>query len=238
MPGRDACRSTDERELRRAAERLRRFLAGGPRRQREIAGGRPLASRHRALDEPRPRASVPGPGSAAAPTCSGSPRSGSGPSRSSPSSTRGEHLVRRYLGAFGPAPRTDIADWAGMRVGALGEALERMELRRFRDEQGRELLDLPRAPLPPAETPAPVRFLPTWDATLLVHARRTGILAERAPHADLPRPATRSRSRRSSSTAQVAGIWRHEGGARACWSRSAGSTRDARAPSSRRRPSG
>ena len=54
-----------------------------------------------------------------------------------------------------------------------------MALRRFRDEQGKELLDLPRAPLPDPETPAPVRFLPTWDATLLVHARRTGILPER-----------------------------------------------------------
>jgi hypothetical protein len=53
-----------------------------------------------------------------------------------------------------------------------------LRLRRFRDEDGRELVDLPRAPLPEPETPAPVRFLPTWDATLLVHARRTGILPE------------------------------------------------------------
>jgi hypothetical protein len=83
-------------------------------------------------------------------------------------------LVRRYLGAFGPAPRPDIAVWAGVRVGVLAAALERLELPRFRDERGRELLDLPRAPLPPAETRAPVRFLPTFDATLLVHARRTG----------------------------------------------------------------
>jgi hypothetical protein len=51
-------------------------------------------------------------------------------------------------------------------------------LRRFRDEQGKELLDVPRAPLPDPETPAPVRFLPTWDTALLVHARRTGILPE------------------------------------------------------------
>jgi len=51
-------------------------------------------------------------------------------------------------------------------------------VRRFRDEDGGELVDLPRAPLPDADTPAPVRFLPTWDATLLVHARRTGILPE------------------------------------------------------------
>ena len=97
----------------------------------------------------------------------------------------GEHadaldlLVRRYLGGFGPAPRTDIADWAGIPAKALDPALERLKLRRFRDEGGAELLDLPRAPLPDADTPAPVRLLPVWDATLLVHARRTGILPER-----------------------------------------------------------
>jgi len=89
-----------------------------------------------------------------------------------------EHLVRRYLAAFGPAPPTDVAQWAGLNVREIAPALERLTLRRFRDEDGRELLDLPRAPLPDAETPAPVRFLPTWDATLLVHARRTGILPE------------------------------------------------------------
>ena len=89
-----------------------------------------------------------------------------------------EHIVRRYLGAFGPASRADIAQWAGMRLGDLAPALERLSLRRFRDELGGELLDLPRAPLPDPETPAPVRFLPTWDAVLLVHARRTGVLAE------------------------------------------------------------
>ena len=89
-----------------------------------------------------------------------------------------EHLVRRYLGGFGPAARADIAGWAGLPVSDLAPALERMSLRRFRDEAGTELLDLPRAPLPGAATPAPVRFLPTWDATLLVHARRTAILPE------------------------------------------------------------
>jgi hypothetical protein len=57
-------------------------------------------------------------------------------------------------------------------------AVERMTLRRFRDEEGRELLDLPRAPLPDASAPAPVRFLPTWDATLLTHCRNARILPE------------------------------------------------------------
>jgi hypothetical protein len=89
-----------------------------------------------------------------------------------------DHLVRRYLGGFGPAAPADIASWAGLKARDLAPALARLRLRRFRDEDGNELLDLPRAPLPDPETPAPVRFLPTWDATLLVHARRSGILPE------------------------------------------------------------
>ncbi len=60
----------------------------------------------------------------------------------------------------------------------MNDAVEGMELRRFRDEAGGLLVDLPRLPLPDADTPAPPRFLPTWDATLLVHCRRTLILPE------------------------------------------------------------
>jgi winged helix DNA-binding protein len=90
-----------------------------------------------------------------------------------------DRLVQRYLSGFGPAPKKDIADWAGLPVGDITPTLERLELRRFRYEKGKELLDLARAPLPDADTPAPVRFLPVWDATLLVHARRTGILPEK-----------------------------------------------------------
>jgi winged helix DNA-binding protein len=90
-----------------------------------------------------------------------------------------EHLLRRYLRGFGPAPLTDASDWAGLPVATFRPLVERLALRTFRDEDGKELLDLPRAPLPAPETPAPVRFLPTWDATLLVHARRTQILPER-----------------------------------------------------------
>ncbi|HET9458212.1 MAG TPA: winged helix DNA-binding domain-containing protein [Candidatus Limnocylindrales bacterium] len=88
-------------------------------------------------------------------------------------------LVRRYLGGFGPATLADAASWAGLPVTVLRPVAERLELRRFRDETGRELLDLPDASLPGGEAPAPVRFLPTWDANLLVHARRTEILPER-----------------------------------------------------------
>jgi hypothetical protein len=88
-------------------------------------------------------------------------------------------LVRRYLSAFGPATRADIADWSGLRVTDFAAALDALEpLRRFHDETGRELLDLPRAPLPPAETAAPVRFLPKWDNTLLAHADRRRVLPE------------------------------------------------------------
>jgi hypothetical protein len=88
-------------------------------------------------------------------------------------------LVRRYLGAFGPASVKDLSSWAGLPVSTLEPAIGRVRVRRFRDERGGELVDLPRAPLPDPDTPAPVRFLPTWDATLLVHARRTQILPER-----------------------------------------------------------
>ncbi len=89
-----------------------------------------------------------------------------------------EHLVRAYLRAFGPAPWRDIASWAGISVSDAKRGGERLELARYRDEDGRELIDLEGAALPDPDTPAPVRFLPHWDANLLVHARRTGILPE------------------------------------------------------------
>ena len=89
-----------------------------------------------------------------------------------------EHLVRRYLGAFGPATPKDIASWMGFNVGQMKHLVDEMELRHLRDEAGRPLLDLPDLPIPEPETPAPVRFLAVWDAMLLVHARRTGVLPE------------------------------------------------------------
>ena len=137
-----------------------------------------------------------------------------GPPRGTPDQGL-ELLVRRRLGGFGPASRTEIADWAGLPVTVLAPVLDRMNLRRFRAEDGTVLLDLPRAPLPDPGTPVPVRFLPTWDASLLVHARRSGILPEqyrprifhvRAPH--------------SFNTflvdGAVAGTWRFEGGKVRC----------------------
>ena len=87
-------------------------------------------------------------------------------------------MLRRYLAAFGPSSRRDIGAWSMMHVPEISRALERLELRRFRDESGRELLDVPRAPLPDPETPAPVRFLPKWDNVLLAWADRTRVLPE------------------------------------------------------------
>jgi hypothetical protein len=89
-----------------------------------------------------------------------------------------EHLVRRYLTGFGPATAADVADWGGLRTADVQALLERLDLRRFADEAGRTLYDFPDGPLPDPDTPAPVRFLPTWDASLLVHARRKGVIAE------------------------------------------------------------
>jgi hypothetical protein len=92
-----------------------------------------------------------------------------------------KHLVQRYLASFGPATQQDLIRFAGLRVGDLRPGLDRLELRRFRDERGRELLDLPRGPLPDGDTPAPVRFLPKWDSSLLAYAppERTRILPEK-----------------------------------------------------------
>ncbi len=87
-------------------------------------------------------------------------------------------ILRRYLEAFGPASRRDIRAWSMMRVPELQRALDLLELRRFRDEQGRELFDVPGAPLPGPATPAPVRFLPKWDNVLLAFADRTRVLPE------------------------------------------------------------
>jgi hypothetical protein len=122
-----------------------------------------------------------------------------------------KHAIRRYLQGFGPAAPADIANWAGMPPREVSEVVERLELRRFRDEQGGLLVDLPRLALPGADAPAPVRFLPTWDATLLVHCRRALILPEeyrpRIFHTKAPQ---------SFPTfmvdGAVAGTWRHEDG--------------------------
>lgn len=88
------------------------------------------------------------------------------------------HLITAYLRGFGPATLAEVAKWAGVSPAELKAVAPGLDLVRHRDEAGRELLDLPGAPLPDAETPAPVRFLGHWDTATLAFARRTGTLPE------------------------------------------------------------
>ncbi|WP_067170480.1 winged helix DNA-binding domain-containing protein [Microtetraspora niveoalba] len=88
----------------------------------------------------------------------------------------GETLVRRYLAAFGPAAVADLRAWCGLAGLPAAVAAIRGELVSFRDERGRELLDLPDAPRPDPDTPAPVRFLPAFDNTILGYHDRGRII--------------------------------------------------------------
>jgi Winged helix DNA-binding domain len=199
------------RTMRTAAKKLRRFLADGPRRRKEVEEhlGRQVALGIGAYVD-LVRVPPSGTWEQRRADLYGLAEDWVGPDDADPD-TGLELLVRRYLGGFGPAYRKDIADFAMMPVGRIAETLERIAIRRFRDENGKELVDLSRAPLPDADTSAPPRFLPVWDATLLVHARRTQILPEEY------RPLVfNTKTPNSVSTflvdGHVAGTWRYENG--------------------------
>ena len=199
------------RAMRAAAKKLRRFLADGPRRRKEVEEhlGRQIALGIGAYVD-LVRVPPSGTWEQRRADLYGLAEKWVGPDKADPDDGL-ELLVRRYLGGFGPAYRKDIADFAMMPADRIAEALERLTLRHFRDEDGKELVDLPRAPLPDPHTPAPPRFLPVWDSTLLVHVRRTQILPEEF------RPLVfNTKTPHSVNTflvdGQVAGTWRDEKG--------------------------
>jgi Winged helix DNA-binding domain len=116
-----------------------------------------------------------------------------------------DDVVLRYLGAFGPATTADVTTWC--RLTGVREVVERLRprLRTFRDETGRELLDLPDAPRPDPDTPAPTRFLPEYDNVLLSHADRSRFVTQAA------------RERAGRVAGRVQGTVLHDGMVAAVW---------------------
>ncbi|MEU2912792.1 winged helix DNA-binding domain-containing protein [Streptomyces massasporeus] len=94
----------------------------------------------------------------------------------------GQALVRRYLAAYGPAASADLRAWCGLTGLPGAVSAVREELVAFRDERGRELLDLPDAPRPDPDTPAPVRFLPAFDNAILGYHDRSRIIDDGHRH--------------------------------------------------------
>jgi hypothetical protein len=208
-----AGRGAGSEEMARIADRLRELLADGPRRRAEIAAALRLDStawNGVGLWVDLVRVPPSGTWEHRRADLYGLAEQWVGPDRAT-AEQGAQLLVRRYLGGFGPAPRASIQTFTGLAPADLDAALAGIRTRRFADEQGKELLDLPGAALPDPDTPAPVRFLPTWDSTLLTHARQTGILPEQY------RPLVfTSKTPQSVPTflvdGEVAGTWRYGDG--------------------------
>ncbi|NIK55855.1 winged helix DNA-binding domain-containing protein [Kribbella shirazensis] len=115
-------------------------------------------------------------------------------------------LVTRYLRAFGPATPADFQTWSGLQKAK--PLFDELELETFKDESGKTLYDVPDAPRPDPDTPAPVRFLPEFDNVLLSHAKRDRIIA------DEHKPAVFTKNLRVKATytvdGLVAGLWTSE----------------------------
>jgi hypothetical protein len=117
-------------------------------------------------------------------------------------------LVTRYLAAHGPATIADAQWWTGLaNLRPVFDAL-RPSLVVYRDERQRELFDLPKAPRPDADTPAPARLLPEFDAVMLAHQDRGRFLA------DAHRPRVASKNLQVPAVflvdGMVAGTWKIE----------------------------
>jgi Winged helix DNA-binding domain len=119
-------------------------------------------------------------------------------------------VIRRYLAAFGPAQRRDVAGWAGVAQSDFAAAWERVETVSYRDEHGRVLLDLPDGPLPPESTPLPPRLLGHWDQPLLAYADRDRIM----PPELQPLKLTHSGDQTITVDGRVAASWKLERSAR------------------------
>jgi hypothetical protein len=114
-------------------------------------------------------------------------------------------VVRRYLAAYGPATRDDVVQFTGFRLRQVDPALD--GLRTFEDEAGRTLHDVPRAPLAPGDSDAPVRFLPAFDSIILAHRDRSRILPPEYREAVIDQ---RNATTKNTFTVDgfVAGAWR------------------------------
>jgi Winged helix DNA-binding domain len=119
-------------------------------------------------------------------------------------------VLERYLAAFGPASKRDLSSWCGSAQSDFAEALERVETVSYRDEKDVELFDVPDAPLPPASTKLPVRFLSRWEQPLLAYDDRDRII----PPELLPLRLTLSGDQTITVDGRVAASWKLERSAR------------------------